>query len=105
MARLWAAKMLIEDAHDHNDLDPSLSKEEQPLHRYRDKLEEIMFQLTEIVTRLGNNKLVKDYEKAYTIPTNSKYHGKHFDRIVPADADKMLSGCQAVVDQIVREIR
>jgi hypothetical protein len=105
MARLRAAKSLIEQAHEHKDLDPSLTKEEHPLYPSRNTLEEIMFQLTNICERLGNSKLVKDYDKAYTIPKDSKFYGKGFNKVVCADADKMLSGCQAVVDQIVREIQ
>ncbi|KAK5173199.1 uncharacterized protein LTR77_003321 [Saxophila tyrrhenica] len=105
MARLWAAKVLVEQAFDYADLDKSIPREEQPLCPFGNKLQEIMFLLTDVVTRLGNNKLVKDYEKAYTVPRNSKFHGKDFDKVIARDAAKMLTGVQAVADQIVREIQ
>lgn len=105
MARLWAAKTLIEHAYEHKDLDSNAEKPKRPLYPYRDQVEEIMFQLTDVVQYLGNDKLVRDYEKAYTIPKESKYYGKGFVKVVPNDATKMLAAAQGVADQIVREIR
>lgn len=105
MARLWAAKTLIEQAYEHNDLDPKVEESKRPLYRYGNQVENIMFQLTDVVQHLGNDKLVRDYEKAYTIPKESKYYGKHFVKVVPADAMKMLSAAQSVADQIVSEIQ
>ena len=106
MARLWAAKILVEQAHDYKDLAASDPKaKDELLYPFRDQLQEAMHLITDAVTRLGNSKLVQDYERAYTIPKDSKWYGKNFNKIVPADAEKMLDGVQKVADGIVREIR
>lgn len=104
MARLWAAKMLVEQAHTHQDLDANLCKDEHPLHKYGQKLLDIDHQLTDIVTRLGNDKLVREYENVCIASRDSKYFGKTFSELVPADAANMLAGVQEVVDQIVNDI-
>lgn len=94
----------MEAAHDHKDLDQSLAKEDHPLYLWRDKLEQIMFELDSILFRLANNNLVQNYEKAYTRSEGSKYYGKTFVKVTDGDAARMLGNHQAVTDQIVREI-
>ena len=105
MARLWAAKTLIEEAFAYKDLDTGLQKEEQPLYPYGNQLVEIMHQITDVVTRLGNNDLVKQYDQAFSIAKNSKFYGKTFSNVVQADAERMLGSAEEVTERIVREIQ
>ncbi len=104
MARLTAAKILIEQAYAHKDLDQNIAMEDQPLYYHGGKLKEILWQLMKIIESLDNDKIVKNYEEVFTAPENSEFYGKTFEVVVPADAGNMLSGVQAIADQIMREI-
>lgn len=105
MARLTAAKILIEEAYAHKDLDQNIATEDQPLYYHGGKLTEILWQLTKIIESLDNDKIVKNYEEIFSTPENSAFYGKTFGVVVPTDARNMLSGVQDVAEKIMRETK